>query len=157
MDASQRPARVEDASELPASGQRVGHLLKSRITVVDEFVEARDRIGRGGCVVDPSLVRALFSTRRRDDPPAHLSAREREVLALMAEGRSDAGIGRRLWVTEGDVEKHVRGILRKLRLQEDTDDHRGVLAVPTFLETRQGGSAGVVHRLVGVSPLASRV
>jgi serine/threonine-protein kinase PknK len=127
---------VEDALELLASGRGIGYLLKSRVTVVEEFIDALDRIGRGGSVVDPSLVHELFTAQRRDDPLAHLSSREREVLALMAEGRSNAGIGRRLWVTEGTVEKHVRSILGKLRLTEDTDDHRRVLAVLTFLESR---------------------
>jgi DNA-binding NarL/FixJ family response regulator len=127
---------VEDALELLAGGRRIGYLLKSRVTVVDEFIEALDRIRKGGSVVDPSLVQELVSAQRRDDPLAFLSSREREVLALMAEGRSNAGIGRRLWVTEGTVEKHVRSILGKLDLQEDTDDHRRVLAVLTFLESR---------------------
>ena len=127
---------VEEALELLASGRKIGYLLKSRVTVVDEFIEALERIHRGGSVVDPSLVQELFSVHRRDDPLAHLSAREKEVLALMAEGRSNAGIGRRLWVTEGTVEKHVRSILGKLQLTEDTDDHRRVLAVLTFLESR---------------------
>jgi serine/threonine-protein kinase PknK len=127
---------VEEALELLASGRKVGYLLKSRVTAVDEFIEALERVRRGGSVVDPSLVQELFSAQRRDDPLAQLSAREREVLALMAEGRSNAGIGRRLWVTEGTVEKHVRSILGKLRLTEDTDDHRRVLAVLTFLESR---------------------
>ncbi|OPG07590.1 DNA-binding response regulator [Streptomyces sp. GKU 895] len=127
---------VEDVLELLASGRGIGYLLKSRVTVVEEFIEALDRIGRGGSVVDPSLVHELFTAQRRDDPLAHLSSREREVLALMAEGRSNAGIGRRLWVTEGTVEKHVRSILGKLHLTEDTDDHRRVLAVLTFLESR---------------------
>ncbi|MFC7261572.1 response regulator transcription factor [Streptomyces lutosisoli] len=127
---------VEDALELLAGGRQVGYLLKSRVTVVDEFIESLDRIRKGGSVVDPSLVQELFSARRRDDPLSFLSAREREVLALMAEGRSNAGIGRRLWVTEGTIEKHVRSILGKLHLQEDTDDHRRVLAVLTFLESR---------------------
>jgi serine/threonine-protein kinase PknK len=81
-------------------------------------------------------VQELVSARRRDDPLAVLSGREREVLALMAEGRSNAGIGRRLWVTEGTVEKHVRSILAKLQLPETDDDHRRVLAVVTFLEAR---------------------
>ncbi|MGI5453866.1 response regulator transcription factor [Streptomyces sp. CA-249302] len=126
---------VEEALELLASGRKIGYLLKSRVTVVDEFIEALERIHRGGSVVDPSLVQELFSVHRRDDPLSHLSAREKEVLALMAEGRSNAGIGRRLWVTEGTVEKHVRSILGKLHLTEDTDDHRRVLAVLTFLET----------------------
>ncbi|MFI6487942.1 response regulator [Streptomyces sp. NPDC050564] len=127
---------VEDALELVAGGRKVGYLLKSRITVVDEFLETLDRISRGGSVVDPSLVQELVSAQRRDDPLSFLSSREREVLALMAEGRSNAGIGRRLWVTEGTVEKHVRSILGKLRLQEEPDDHRRVLAVLTFLESR---------------------
>ncbi|MER6182065.1 LuxR C-terminal-related transcriptional regulator [Streptomyces sp. NPDC001652] len=127
---------VEDALELLPGGRGVGYLLKSRVTVVDEFIEALDRVGKGGAVVDPSLVHELFTAQRRDDPLSHLSSREREVLALMAEGRSNAGIGRRLWVTEGTVEKHVRSILGKLGLTEDTDDHRRVLAVLTFLESR---------------------
>lgn len=127
---------VEDALELLAGGHKVGYLLKSRITVVDEFLESLDRIRRGGSVVDPSLVRELFAAQRRDDPLSFLSGREREVLALMAEGRSNAGIGRRLWVTEGTIEKHVRSILGKLHLPEASDDHRRVLAVLTFLESR---------------------
>ena len=127
---------VEDALELLAGGRGIGYLLKSRITAVDEFMETLDRIRRGGSVVDPSLVRELVSAQRRDDPLSFLSSREREVLGLMAEGRSNAGIGRRLWVTEGTVEKHVRSILGKLHLQEEPDDHRRVLAVLTFLESR---------------------
>ena len=82
------------------------------------------------------LVKELVDARRRDDPLVALSDREREVLALMAEGRSNAGIARRLWVTEGTVEKHVRHILTKLDLQETDDDHRRVRAVVTFLEAR---------------------
>ncbi|WP_149822796.1 response regulator transcription factor [Streptomyces tailanensis] len=127
---------VEDALELLAGGRSIGYLLKSRITVVDEFLETLDRIRRGGSVVDPSLVQELVAAQRRDDPLSMLSNREREVLGLMAEGRSNAGIGKRLWVTEGTVEKHVRNILGKLRLPEEPDDHRRVLAVLTFLETR---------------------
>jgi DNA-binding NarL/FixJ family response regulator len=86
--------------------------------------------------MDPALVQELVSARRLNDPLAELSPREHEVLALMAEGRSNAGIARRLWVTEATVEKHVRHILAKLRLPETTDDHRRVLAVITYLETR---------------------
>ena len=127
---------VEHAMELLASGRRVGYLLKTRVTDVDEFIDTLQRIARGGSVVDPALVAELVSARRRDDPLAALSAREREVLALMAEGRSNAGIARRLWVTEGTVEKHVRSILTKLTLPETEDDHRRVLAVLTFLEAR---------------------
>lgn len=127
---------VEHAMELLASGHRVGYLLKRRVTDVDEFVGNVERISRGGSVVDPALVQELVAARRRDDPLAALTAREREVLALMAEGRSNAGIARRLWVTEGTVEKHVRSILSKLELPETDDDHRRVLAVITFLESR---------------------
>jgi serine/threonine-protein kinase PknK len=129
-------AEVEHAMELLASGCAIGYLLKSRITDVDEFLDALRRIARGGSVVDPVLVRELVTARRRNDPLEALSAREREVLALMAEGRSNAGIGRRLWVTEGTVEKHVRSILTKLNLPEADDDHRRVLAVITFLDAR---------------------
>jgi serine/threonine-protein kinase PknK len=127
-------AEVEHAMELLASGRGIGYLLKSRVTDVAEFVDTLERIAKGGSVVDPALVQELVSARRRDDPLAALSAREREVLSLMAEGRSNAGIGRRLWVTEGTVEKHVRSILTKLGLPETANDHRRVLAVITYLE-----------------------
>ena len=129
-------AEVEHAMTLLASGRGIGYLLKSRVTDVAEFVDTLERVARGGSVVDPALVQELFYARRRDDPLAVLSAREREVLALMAEGRSNAGIARRIWVTEGTVEKHVRSILAKLTLPETDDDHRRVLAVVTFLEAR---------------------
>lgn len=127
-------AEVEHAMELLATGERIGYLLKSRVTDVDEFVETLERIVKGGSVMDPALVQELVSARRRNDPLAALSQREQEVLALMAEGRSNAGIARRLWVTEGTVEKHVRHILAKLSLPETDDDHRRVLAVVTFLD-----------------------
>jgi DNA-binding NarL/FixJ family response regulator len=127
---------LEYAMELLASGRGIGYILKSRVTDVEEFIETLERIARGGSVVDPALVAELVAARHRDDPLAVLSLREREVLALMAEGRSNAGIARRLWVTEGTVEKHVRSILTKLNLQEANDDHRRVLAVLTFLEGR---------------------
>jgi DNA-binding NarL/FixJ family response regulator len=125
---------VEHAMELLGSGRRSGYLLKSRVTDVDEFLETVDRIARGGSVVDPALVQELVAARRTDDPLADLTPREREVLSQMAEGRSNAGIARRLWVTEGTVEKHVHSILAKLRLPETDDDHRRVLAVIRFLE-----------------------
>lgn len=125
---------VEHAMELLASGRSVGYLLKSRVTDVADFVDTLGRIAKGASVVDPVLVTELVSARRRNDPLAVLSAREREVLALMAEGRSNAGIAHRIWVTEGTVEKHVRSILTKLNLPETGDDHRRVLAVVTFLE-----------------------
>jgi DNA-binding NarL/FixJ family response regulator len=127
---------VEHAMELLATGRKIGYLLKSRVTDVDDFLDTLRRIAKGASVVDPALVQELVSARRRNDPLGVLSTREREVLALMAEGRSNAGIGRRLWVTEGTVEKHVRSILAKLSLPETTDDHRRVLAVVTFLEAR---------------------
>ena len=127
---------LEYAMELLASGRGIGYILKSRVTDVEEFTETLQRIAKGGSVVDPALVAELVAAPHRDDPLAVLSLREREVLALMAEGRSNAGIARRLWVTEGTVEKHVRSILTKLSLQEADDDHRRVLAVLTFLEGR---------------------
>jgi serine/threonine-protein kinase PknK len=127
---------VEHAMELLASGRSIGYLLKDRVTDVAGFIDSLQRIGNGASVVDPALVQELVSARRRDDPLAVLSAREREVLELMAEGRSNAGIAQRLWVTEGTVEKHVRSILMKLDLPETGDDHRRVLAVITFLEAR---------------------
>jgi DNA-binding NarL/FixJ family response regulator len=127
---------VEHAMELLATGQRSGYLLKSRVTNVEEFLETLERISRGGSVVDPALVQELVAARRVNDPLDELTPREREVLAHMAEGRSNGGIARRLWVTEGTVEKHVHSILAKLRLPETDDDHRRVLAVVTFLEAR---------------------
>ena len=127
---------VEHAMELLASGRGVGYLLKSRVTDLEEFIDTLERIAKGGSVVDPALVAELVAARHRDDPLAALSVREREVLGLMAEGRSNAGIARRLWVTEGTVEKHVRSILTKLTLPEAEDDHRRVLAVLAFLEAR---------------------
>jgi serine/threonine-protein kinase PknK len=127
---------VDQAMELLAGGERTGYLLKSRVTDVTHFLESLDRIAEGGSVVDPGLVQELVSARRRDDPLAELTPREREVLELMAEGRSNAGIARRLWVTDGTVEKHVHSILAKLPLPETDDDHRRVLAVIAFLEAR---------------------
>jgi DNA-binding NarL/FixJ family response regulator len=122
------------AMELLAGGSRIGYLLKSRVTDVEEFLDALERIARGASVIDPGLVQELVTANRVDDPLVRLSAREREVLALMAEGRSNAGIARRLVVSEGTVEKHVRSILSKLDLEETDDDHRRVLAVIKFLD-----------------------
>ncbi|HEY4466072.1 MAG TPA: response regulator transcription factor [Streptosporangiaceae bacterium] len=127
---------VEHAMDLLASGQRSGYLLKSRVTDVEEFVDTLKRVERGGSAVDPALVQELVAARRVGDPLEGLTAREREVLGLMAEGRSNAGIARVLWVTEGTVEKHVRSILMKLRLPETDAVHRRVLAVLAFLEAR---------------------
>jgi DNA-binding NarL/FixJ family response regulator len=127
---------VEQATDLLSSGERSGYLLKSRVTDVDEFVETLERIVRGGSVVDPALVQELVAARRVEDPLDVLSPREREVLSLMAEGRSNAGIAHQLWITEGTVEKHVHSILSKLRLPATEDDQRRVLAVITFLDAR---------------------
>ena len=124
---------VAHAMTLLASGSRSGYVLKSRVTDIDEFLETVERVCRGGSVVDPNLIQELVSSRRPDDPLESLTPREREVLALMAEGRSNAGISRQLWVTEGTVENHVHNIMVKLRLPETGDDHRRVLAVITFL------------------------
>ncbi len=127
---------VEHAMQLLASGRGIGYLLKTRVTDVSDFLDTLGRVAGGACVIDPALVQELVDARRRNDPLAVLSPREKEVLALMAEGRSNAGIGRRLWVTEGTVEKHVRSIMTKLDLHETPDDHRRVRAVITFLEAR---------------------
>ena len=127
---------VEDAIDLIGSGERTGYLLKSRVTNVADFLETVQRVVRGGSIVDPAVVQELVAARYVKDPLDVLSPREREVLALMAEGLSNAGIARRLWVTEGTVEKHVRSILAKLDLPETEDDHRRVRAVLTFLEAR---------------------
>jgi serine/threonine-protein kinase PknK len=127
---------VETAVDLLGEGERIGYLLKSTVMRAADFLDAVERIANGGSVLDPSLIKALVAASRRDDPLAELTAREREVLALMAEGRSNNGIGRRLYITEGAVEKHVRSILMKLHLPTTDDDHRRVLAVVTYLETR---------------------
>jgi DNA-binding NarL/FixJ family response regulator len=129
---------VEHAMELLATGRRIGYLLKSRLTDVQELVEALERILAGGSVVDPGLVQELVSARSKEDPLEDLTPREREVLSLMAEGRSNAGIARSIWVTEGTVEKNVHSILGKLSLPGTEDDHRRVLAVVAFLENRWG-------------------
>jgi serine/threonine-protein kinase PknK len=125
---------VEHAMDLLANGQRTGYLLKSRVTDVAEFIDTLKRVERGGSAVDPALVQELVAARRASNPLEVLTGREREVLALMAEGRSNAGIGQVLWVTEGTVEKHVRSILMKLKLPETAEAHRRVLAVLAFLD-----------------------
>jgi DNA-binding NarL/FixJ family response regulator len=126
---------VEHAMGLLSSGQRSGYLLKSRVINVDDFVDTLKRLVRGASVVDPAVVAELVTARRADDQLDVLSPREREVLALMAEGRSNSGIAQKLWVTEGTVEKHISSIMTKLRLPETDDMHRRVLAVLTFLKT----------------------
>ena len=128
--------QVDQAMDLLAGGERSGYLLKSRVTDVDEFIETLERIVRGGSVVDPALIQELVAARRAEDPLDVLSPREREVLSLMAEGRSNVGIAHQLWITEGTVEKHVHSILTKLRLPATEDDQRRVLAVITYLDAR---------------------
>jgi DNA-binding NarL/FixJ family response regulator len=127
---------VEQAIELLGTGSRVAYLLKSRVTNVDEFVETLERVIGGGSVVDPAVVSELVAARRRDNRMDQLSQREREVLALMAEGRSNSGIASRLCITEGTVEKHVRSILARLDLPEAQESHRRVLAVLAYLDAR---------------------
>jgi DNA-binding NarL/FixJ family response regulator len=127
---------VNEAMDLLSGGERLGYLLKTRVTDVAEFVDTIRRITAGASVVDPSLVQELVKARRRRDPLDVLSPREREVLALMAEGASNAGIAHQIFVTEGTVEKHVRSLLMKLDLPESETDHRRVLAVLKFLEAR---------------------
>jgi len=127
---------VDQATDLLSSGERSGYLLKSRVTDVDEFTEMLERIVKGGSVIDPALVQELLVARRAEDPLDVLSPREREVLSLMAEGRSNAGIAHQLWITEGTVEKHVHSILTRLRLPSTADDQRRVLAVIAFLDAR---------------------
>jgi serine/threonine-protein kinase PknK len=127
---------IETAIDLLEGGNRIGYLLKSRVMRVEDLVDALERIAAGGSVVDPALVQELVSQRNRNDPLAELTPREREVIALMAEGHSNIGIASRLFVTEGAVEKHVRSIMAKLRLPATHDSHRRVLAVLVFLAAR---------------------
>jgi serine/threonine-protein kinase PknK len=129
-------AEPEEAMALLATGRGVGYLLKSRVIDVEDFAGTVERVAQGGSVVDPAIVQELIAARRRDDPLDQLTDREREVLALMAEGRSNAGIARRLWITEGTVEKHVRSIMCRMSLTETGDNHRRVLAVLAYLESR---------------------
>jgi DNA-binding NarL/FixJ family response regulator len=130
--------RASYALELLAEGtERVGYLLKDRVSDLEELSASVRRIGAGGSVLDPSVVSQLVGQRRADDDPLeHLTERELEVLALMAEGRSNRAIGERLFITEHTVEKHVRSIFATLRLPQSADDHRRVLAVVRFLDTQ---------------------
>jgi DNA-binding NarL/FixJ family response regulator len=118
---------------LAESAEGVGYLLKDRISDVGEFAAAVQRVADGGTALDPAVVSRLVGSRRGRGPLDELSAREREVLELMAEGRSNAGISARLVITERAVEKHVTSIFQKLRLPAASDDHRRVLAVLTYL------------------------
>jgi len=120
---------------LAESAEGVGYLLKDRVSDVAEFAAAVRRVGEGGSALDPAIVSQLVGRRRRDDPVDHLTPREREVLELMAEGRSNHGIAERLFVTERAVEKHVTSIFGKLRLPVAPEDHRRVLAVLALLRS----------------------
>ncbi|HEV7964279.1 MAG TPA: response regulator transcription factor [Actinoplanes sp.] len=113
----------------------VGYLLKDRVSEVAEFLDGLQRVAGGATVLDPEVVGQLFVRRRRDDPLRSLTPREREVLGLMAEGRSNTAIARKMVVTEGAVEKHVRNIFTKLDLPPDEEQHRRVLAVLAYLQT----------------------
>jgi len=124
---------VQYAMKLMAGGPGIGYVLKTRVSNVANLMEAVQRLADGVSFVDPGLVRELLSARRREASLAVLSTRERDVLALMAEGRSNVGISRRLWISEPTVEKHVSNILTKLSLPKTGDDHRRVLAVIAFL------------------------
>jgi len=120
---------------LAESAEGVGYLLKDRISDVNEFADAVRRVGEGGSALDPTIVSQLVGRRRRDDPIDQLTPREREVLGLMAEGRSNSGIAEQLVVTERAVEKHVTSIFSKLRLPAASEDHRRVLAVLAYLRS----------------------
>jgi DNA-binding NarL/FixJ family response regulator len=111
----------------------VGYLLKDRVGDVTEFMDALRRVARGGTALDPEVVGQLMARNRSDDPLATLTPREREVLAAMAEGRTNVGIARLLTITEGATEKHIGNIFGKLQLPDTQDDHRRVLAVLTWL------------------------
>jgi DNA-binding NarL/FixJ family response regulator len=120
--------------ELVASG-RFGYLLKDRVFDVDDFLESLRRVAAGGSALDPEVVSRLLGAHRAADPLGSLTAREREVLALMAEGRTNVGIARRLWLTDRTVETHVGSILAKLGLASSEEDHRRVLAVLMYLSS----------------------
>lgn len=124
------------ASELLAGSTRgVGYLLKDRVAEVREFVDAVVRVADGGTALDPEVVQQLLSRSRKGDVLAGLTPREREVLGLMAEGRTNAAVARRLVVSDGAVEKHVSNIFLKLGLNQSPEDHRRVLAVLTYLQS----------------------
>jgi DNA-binding NarL/FixJ family response regulator len=129
---------VEAHTALRLFGERpegFGYLLKDRVLEIDDFVEAVKRVARGGTAMDPQVVSQLVGKKRRDDPIDELSPREREVLELMAEGRSNAGICAKLFLSSKTVETHVSAIFNKLRLAQAPDDHRRVLAVLAYLRS----------------------
>jgi serine/threonine-protein kinase PknK len=128
---------IDDAVELfSATASSVGYLLKDSVSDLDELTGALTRISEGGTVLDPKLVVELLGRARRADPLDVLTPREREVVGLMAEGQSNAGIAKALWITQGAVEKHIKHIFSKLGIPATLDTHRRVLAVITFLEAR---------------------
>jgi DNA-binding NarL/FixJ family response regulator len=122
--------------DLVAAGGGFGYLLKDRVLDVDDFLDAARRVSEGGSALDPQVVATLVA--RPSHALEELTPREREVLSLMAEGRTNGGIARQLWLTEKTIETHVRTILMKLGLQVSSDDHRRVLAVLTYLRASQG-------------------
>jgi DNA-binding NarL/FixJ family response regulator len=129
--------QIDDAVELfSATASRVGYLLKDSVSDLDELIGALTRISKGGTVLDPKLVVELLAAKRRTDPLHALTPREREVLELMAQGQSNSGIAKTLWISHGAVEKHIKHIFAKLGIPATSDIHRRVLAVITFLETR---------------------
>ena len=121
------------AVDLVRSGGGFGYLLKDRVLEVDEFLEAAQRVTDGGSALDPEVVKQLLAPPQDDDALADLTPREREVLGLMAEGRTNASIAKQLWLTERTVETHVSSILGKLGLAQSDEDHRRVLAVLAYL------------------------
>ena len=121
------------AVDLVSSDGSFGYLLKDRVLDVGEFLEAAERVAGGGSALDPEVVKHLLAPPQEGEALAELTPREREVLALVAEGRTNASIAKHLWLTEKTVETHVRSILSKLDLPQDGDTHRRVLAVVTFL------------------------
>jgi DNA-binding NarL/FixJ family response regulator len=120
---------------LSANAEGLGYLLKDRVSDIDRFTEAVRRVGEGGSALDPEVVTRLLGRRRREDPLERLSPREREVLGLMAEGRSNHAIAEQMVITERAVEKHVTSIFGKLGLTATPEDHRRVLAVLAYLES----------------------
>ncbi len=130
-----------ESHHLPAlfggSARGVGYLLKERVTGPAGFVEALRRVAAGGCALDPDVVALMLRNRRRTDPLATLSEREHEVLALMAEGRSNRAISERMLITHKTVEAHVRSIFTRLDLPPEPDNHRRVLAVLTYLRAQR--------------------
>ena len=124
--------------ELVSQG-RVGYMLKDRVFEVDDFMDSLERVAAGGSALDPEVVATLLGPRREDDPLTLLTPREREVIGLMAEGRNNAGIARRLSLTDRTIETHIASIMAKLGLYESAEEHRRVLAVLTWLGLRSRG------------------